>query len=49
MFNKNRKFLVLSIIFTVLSIALNAFIIYQACLKGGDSSAWSDKVAESAA
>lgn len=49
MFNKNRKFLVLSIIFTVLSIALNAFIIYQACLKGGESSAWSDKIAESAA
>ena len=49
MFNKNRKFLVVSIIFTVLSISLNAFIIYQACLRGAESSSWSDKISESVA
>ena len=49
MFNKNRKFLLISIIFVVLSIALNAFIIYQACLKGASSSSWSDGVTKTAA
>ena len=44
MFNKNRRFLILSIVFTVLSLALNAFIIYQACLKGGESSSWSETI-----
>ena len=49
MFNKNRKFLVVSIIFVVLSLALNAFIIYQSCLGSGESTSWSDKISESVA
>lgn len=49
MFNKNRKFLIPSIIFTVISVLLNAFIIYHACLRGSSSSSWSDAISETAA
>ena len=49
MFNKNRKFLIPSIIFTVISVLLNAFIIYHACLWGSSSSSWSDAISETAA
>ena len=49
MFSKNRKFLIPSIIFTVISVLLNAFIIYHACLRGSSSSSWSDAISETAA
>ena len=49
MFNKNRKYFVLSIVFVSLSVLINAFIIYQSCLKGSSSSSWSDNVTKTAA
>lgn len=49
MFNKSKRFLVLSIIFSVLAIVLNAFIIYQSCLGSADSTEWSSPVVEAAA
>ena len=36
--NKSTKYWIIAIILTLLSIALNAFIIYQSCLNGADSS-----------
>ena len=49
MFRKNHRFLVVSIIFVMLSVMLNAFIIYQACLRGTSSASWSDTISEVAA
>lgn len=43
--NKFKKtFLILSIVFICLSLFVNAFIIYQSCLPGAESSGWSDPV-----
>lgn len=49
MLNKNKKFLVLSIIFVILGLGINVFIIYQSCLPAGDSTEWSSPVVEIAA
>ena len=49
MLNPSKKFLFISIIFTILAVALNAFIIYQSCLGSGESTSWSEPVAEAAA
>ncbi len=36
--NKNKKDLILTIIFTVLAVSINVYIIYHSCLSGSDSS-----------
>lgn len=35
---KNKRDLILTIVFTVLAVAINAYIIYHSCLSGSDSS-----------
>ncbi|MCQ2815458.1 MAG: VanZ family protein [Bacilli bacterium] len=44
-----NKFLVLGLIFTILAVAINAFIVYQSCLGGTKSTSWSEPVAEAVA
>lgn len=49
MFNKNKRFLILSIIFVTLAVISNGFIIYQSCLNGIQSTSWSSPIADSVA
>lgn len=49
MFTKKKNYLILGIIFGVFALALNVFIIYQACLGSSDSTEWSSPVVEVAA
>lgn len=49
MLKPSNRFFVAAIIFLVLTIGLNAFIIYQACLPGAESTGWSDPVTKVAA
>lgn len=46
MFNKNKRFFIISIIFVTLAVLLNAFLIYQSCLPGDESGMWSQPVTD---
>ena len=44
--NKNKKDLILLIVFTVLAVSINAYIIYHSCLNGSQSGMASKGVAD---
>lgn len=41
-----KKYLILFIIFAILALAMDAFIIYQSCLNGSQSTTWSGHTVE---
>ena len=44
MFNKSKKYIIPSIIFVICAIFVNAFIVFQSCLNGSESTEWSSPV-----